>query len=83
MEFGKCNFGIGVNEGLLVHAGYALKRADIKGVLRTEITRVCCFNFARNEIVILLFLKRLDLSFCQDQFFMSHFLLKGFQTILE
>ncbi len=79
IKLGKGHFRIGIEKGLLVHPAYAFERADIKGILGTEITRMGGVDLA----VLALFFKGGHLGVGQDQPLLSRLGFQGFQPVFE
>ena len=51
VEFGKGDFGVGVDKGLLIDPPDALQRTDIEGVLRPAIARTFALKLAMRLLI--------------------------------
>jgi hypothetical protein len=82
IERGEGHFGIGVDEGLLVHPPDALQRADIEGVLRTAIARTLALELAMRFLVGLRLLERGALRLGQQDAVLCRLGVERLQAVL-
>src|SRR6478735_594948 len=53
VELANRDFGIGIDEGLLIYPPNPFQAADVKSILGPEVTRVHGFNLSDGNVVIL------------------------------
>jgi hypothetical protein len=87
-RFGRIQLGcrplrVCVHEGLLVNPPHAFYCPDVEGILTSQIARVRRFDFAVSDVIILLFLQRLNLALSQYGTHLCHMLFQGSQAALE
>ena len=65
IQFGKCHFGIGVNDGLLVDSSNPLHVTDIEGILSNQATGIFRFNLSSCLLFCFWFFQGLELRLRQ------------------
>ena len=66
IELRKSDFAVGINKRLLIDTANTFEVADIKGVLRPQITRVGCFYLTTDLIIMLFLFKSNNLSIIEN-----------------
>lgn len=83
IQLGEGDFGVGVNEGLLVDASHPLERADLVGVLRPQLAGMLGLDLALCLLLLLTALQSDDLRFSEDELLFGSLLLQCSQALLE
>ena len=83
IEFTDRHAGIGVDEGLLVNPPHALHRANVIGVLASEVAGMVALDLAIGLLLLLGLLKRSHLVFGQEDALLGGAGLKRLQPLLH
>ena len=78
IELGKDNFGVGIDDGLLIDPPDTLQSADIEGVLRAAVAGTFALELAMRFLVSLGLLERGDLGLGQQDAILRHL---GFERL--
>ena len=77
IQLGKGDLAKGIYKGLLIDSNNAFERADIEGILRSQIARMGCLDLPTGFVIMLLAFQSGDLFLGQDNTFLGHPVFQG------
>jgi hypothetical protein len=83
IKLGKSDFGVGIDDGLLIDSDHPFQGADIEGALGTAIARTFALELAMRLLVGLGLLERGDLRLGQQDALLRHLGFDSLQAVLD
>ena len=73
IQFAMHDLAVGIDKGLLIETTDAFELANIECILRTQIARVCSFNFTAGYIILMLAFQCCNLCIAEFNTFIGDF----------